>query len=53
MDDTYTFSQNFTSGSGFDSLDVITNENKTKIVASDRKKIYVIDAQTGKTIHQA
>jgi len=39
--------QNFTSGSGFDSLDVITNENKTKIVASDRKQIYVIDAQTG------
>ena len=49
---TFTFSQSFAPDynddiDGFDTLDVVIIDNNTKIVVSEGKRIYVVDAETG------
>lgn len=48
----FTFSQSFAPDynddiDGFDTLDVVIIDNNTKIVVSEGKRIYVVDAETG------
>ena len=48
----FTFSQSFAPDYnddiyGFDTLDVVIIDNNTKIVVSEGKRIYVVDAETG------